>query len=418
MRVHGIGHTDIGKKRQQNEDSFFANDDLGLYVVSDGMGGHAAGEVASSMAVATAERIVRERWSAVEAVRDGGLEPEELASIAREAVQEAAREVYDRATSPEGSAGMGCTLTVLLVAGSAAAMGHVGDSRLYLCRDGTASQLSMDHTLAQELLSAGLFTAAELKVHPYAHVLSRSVGQQPAVQVDTLVFDVLPGDRLLLCTDGLTEYLPGADWLANRMREDKFDSVAETLVQHANEAGGHDNITAVVVRIDADEAEEPTLRELRQEVHGKLEALDSVFLFEDLSLALKARVLEACALESFEGGAKVIAQGAECDSLFVVVEGRFELSRDGERLGLLDPGEYTGITTLLHPRPARATLRVVDAGKLLRLDRTSFWRLVRLRPWLGAGLLERLGRRLSATLDLATDQPDTEKPPRLFGERF
>jgi serine/threonine protein phosphatase PrpC len=247
MRVHGIGHTDTGKQRTQNEDSFLVDDDLGLYVVSDGMGGHAAGEIASALAVAAVEGVVRERSAALDAAREGGLAQEELASIARAAVQAAARQVYHRATSPEGDAGMGCTLTVLLVAGSGAAMAHVGDSRLFLSRDGKMSQLSMDHTLAQELVRAGAFKPEDVRAHPYAHVLSRSVGTQPAVQVDTLEFDVLPGDRLVLCTDGLSEYVEDPAWLAAQIRDRSFDTLAEKLVSHANEAGGKDNITVLLV---------------------------------------------------------------------------------------------------------------------------------------------------------------------------
>jgi len=313
---------------------------------------------------------------------------------------------------------MGCTLTVLLVAGSAAALGHVGDSRLYLIRDGQGSQLSMDHTLAQELVRAGAFQPEDVKTHPYAHVLSRAVGTQPAVQVDTLVFDVVPGDRLVLCSDGLSEYVASNDWLASQLNDEPIDAVAERLVRHANDAGGRDNITAVVVAVEAEAAEQPVVESLREEVAGKHEALDSVFLFEDLSVALQARVLEACELDSFEANDEVVGQGKDCDSLLMVVDGEFELRRKDERLGTLAPGDYTGLTTLLHPRPARAALRATTAGRLLRLDKSSFWKLVRERPWLGVGLLERLGRRLSSTLDVATAPGASHVMPRMFGERF
>ena len=396
QQTRGLGRSDIGRKRQQNEDAFLVEDSLGLYVVSDGMGGHAAGEIAATMAIEAVEDVVRDHELLLEKVANRDEPRSRLVEVVEKAVVEASQRVFAAATAPDGPAGMGCTLTVLLVAGPAAVMAHVGDSRLYRVRNGEVSQLSMDHTVLNEMLRAGLLDDDEAERSPYKNVLSRAVGIHAAVRVDTLVLEALPGDRYLLCSDGFSNYLDDPDSLAERL-EGELAEIADALVASANEGGGRDNITVVVVDVSSDE--EQTERITR--VERNVDALGSVFLFEDADAPFLAHMLGACRSQRHKAGEVVVAEGAVCDSLFVVVKGSYELVVDDEVTGRFAAGSYTGVHFLLDPRPARATLRAAEPSRLLRLTSARFSQAIRERPWFGIALLEQLGRRLSRDLDSA-----------------
>lgn len=399
MHSVGYAHSDVGRKRDQNEDSCWTDDVLGIYIVSDGMGGHAAGEVASATAIETVVSALREKRELLRAVRRDQGDPEELVEAVNEALEKACSVVYKLAKSEADKAGMGCTLTVLVMAGRRAVMGHVGDTRLYLLRNESLSQLSVDHTMANELFKAGVIAEEEIKTHHYAHVLTRAIGTQRSVSVDTLKIDVVPGDVFLLCSDGLSDHVTGIEWLQREMTARTTDEIPEELVAFANAAGGDDNITCVAVEVNADDPEVDIVDELSTEIQGKFDALSSVFMFDTLNLALQARVLNHCKIESYQDGDVVIEQGELCEQLMVALDGSFELLCDGERVGLLEATDYAGATTLLAPRAARAAMRSVGAARLLILHRSPFWSLIKQRPWLGVGLLERLGRQISQDLD-------------------
>lgn len=407
----GSGASDVGRLRDQNEDSFYLDDERGLYVVADGMGGHSGGEIASAAAIATVARVIGEQRDAIAALRKKKIDPHALAAIARAAVEAACAEVFEKAAAKPLLTGMGCTLTMLLVLDNKAVMAHVGDTRLYLAREHNVSQLSTDHTMANELANAGLIERSEVADHQYASVLSRAIGTKPTVMVDTLVLDIIPGDRFLICSDGLHDYIEDESWLSPQLTGDDAETVAEELVSYANSVGGRDNITALVIDIRADEPEIEIVDEMSVDVSHQFLALESVFLFEGLSMALLARVLNHCELDVYEAGKIVIEQGEPCSQLMVVVDGRFEVSRDGEADGILGAGEHAGATTLLGPRVARASLTALERSRLLIMRRKPFWALIRARPWLGVGLLERLGRRLSRDLDRSIEEredPETK----------
>jgi serine/threonine protein phosphatase PrpC len=418
MHPVGAASSDVGRLRDQNEDSFYLDDERRLYLVADGMGGHSGGEVASAMAIATVSREIGARREALSQLRGPKPDLEQLAAIARDAVEVACGEVYERSRSDKHLSGMGCTLTALLVLDTKAVMAHVGDTRLYLYRDGKVSQLSTDHTMANELCNAGLIELDEVDTHQYASVLSRAIGSKPHVMVDTLVFDVVPGDRFLLCSDGLHDYIENVGWLAPQLQGNDLEKVVEELVSYANSVGGRDNITALVVEVRADEPEVEIVDEMSVDVSHQFLALESVFLFEGLSLALLARVLNHCELRQCDAGDVVIREGDPCAQLMVVVDGRFDVSHldDAQRDvvdGELKTGDHAGATTLLSPRKARATLTAAERSKLLVLQRQPFWKLIRARPWLGVGLLERLGRRLSVDLDRSiAERDDAPLAPR------
>ena len=237
--------SDTGRKRRRNEDNYVAAPPL--FAVADGMGGAQAGEVASKLAA-----------SAVEGGRDGSLRGlDRVAAL----IQEANRRVYERATSDPAASGMGTTMTVALVEGQTVTIGHVGDSRAYLVRDGRMEQLTDDHSLVNELLKSGKLSPEEAEVHPQRSVITRAVGTDPDVDVDAFTIEAQDGDVFLLCSDGLTDMVEDEDILelVDKYRED-LDRAVKSLVAAANRGGGEDNITAVAFRIGPAEDRDATVQ--------------------------------------------------------------------------------------------------------------------------------------------------------------
>lgn len=224
--------TDIGRVRTHNEDSVLAQPPL--FVVADGLGGHEAGEVASSIAVET--------------LRDHAPRRPDAKALAR-AVKAANREVIRSAREGFGKQGMGTTMTAAIVEGTHIAIAQVGDSRAYLLRSGVLQQITEDHSMVGDLIRRGQLTEAEARYHPNRSVITRALGTDPAMVADTYEVEAGPGDRLLLCSDGLTGMLEDG-LIAETLLAYRDPAVAaRALIDAANEAGGHDNISAVVVDI-------------------------------------------------------------------------------------------------------------------------------------------------------------------------
>lgn len=227
--------TDTGRRRLQNEDAFVC--DPPLYAVADGMGGAQAGEIASRLAVSTLEQ------------RDGARRGEETVA---ELVRAANTRIFQRALDDPALAGMGTTITAMLVDDRAGtiAVAHVGDSRAYLVRDRALEQLTADHSLVAELVRSGRLTPAEAEQHPHRSVITRALGTEAEVEVDTFTVAMQEGDLFLLCSDGLTAMLADSEIVAILAETDGDpDRAADALVGAANRAGGEDNITVVVLEI-------------------------------------------------------------------------------------------------------------------------------------------------------------------------
>ncbi len=237
IRVQAIGRTDVGRVRDANEDAFLVGDSS--FAVADGMGGHLAGEVASATALGPIQDL------------DGRVFADSLDATAalRDAVVAANREVSDKSAAAPSYRGMGTTLTAVMVEGRRAHIAHVGDSRAYLLRDGVFSQLTTDHTLVQRLIDEGRLTADEAANHPQRSVITRAIGVEQDVDVDAMTLDLLPDDRLLLCSDGLTG--PVSDEaIASLLAGPDLDRIPDDLIDAANDAGGPDNITTVILSFD------------------------------------------------------------------------------------------------------------------------------------------------------------------------
>jgi serine/threonine protein phosphatase PrpC len=245
VHITCAGRTDVGIIRSGNEDSYLMVPERGVFLVADGMGGHAAGEVASEMAV----RLISRELGSLR-----GLSDEQVAERMRTAIRSANAAIFQRTLTEHDKRGMGTTVTALVLFDTRFLIGQVGDSRCYLQRDAKLTQVTKDHSYVQEQVDAGYLTPEQARSHPYSNVITRCVGANSDVIPDIYVGTVKPSDLFLLASDGLTGMLEDhqlAESLdAGQMPQQQVDR----LIEEANRHGGLDNITAILVRIDSVEA--------------------------------------------------------------------------------------------------------------------------------------------------------------------
>jgi PPM family protein phosphatase len=239
MRLSSFAGTDVGRTRSGNEDSYFCG--RTVFAVADGLGGHQGGEVASAAAVAPLAALDGREFA----------DPAEAAEALAAAIREANAAIIDQAAGDPGLWGMGTTVTAATLAGDRhLQLAHVGDSRAYLLRDGSLDQLTTDHTVVGELVRRGRLTPEQAAIHPERSILTRAVGLDPRVPVDTPdPLELVPGDQVLLCSDGLTETVPDPHIAELLTTGSDGDAACRALIDAANAAGGPDNITVVLIQV-------------------------------------------------------------------------------------------------------------------------------------------------------------------------
>lgn len=246
MRFICAARTDVGVVRSGNEDNYLMLADRGVFIVADGMGGHAAGEVASEMAV----QIIGNELAGLKSLDDGASGDKVM-----DALKKANRNIHDRTITEVDKQGMGTTASVLLVANTKYLIGQVGDSRVYLLRDGSLKQLTKDHSYVQEQVDAGFLTPEQARYHPYSNVITRCVGASPEVQPDVYQGEVKIGDLFLVASDGLTGMVDDRRLHTLLMSRAEPERKVHSLIAEANGRGGLDNITAIVVQVAPDDAQ-------------------------------------------------------------------------------------------------------------------------------------------------------------------
>jgi protein phosphatase len=243
MKTRVFGLTDIGRRRENNQDQLLVDDRHGVYAVADGMGGHAAGEVASQIAIEALEDAM-----SVDEWRSGAASAQEIFNKLEEAFKEGNRRICESVVTRGEWRGMGTTIVALVASGDKALIGHVGDSRAYLLRDGRLVRLTNDHSWVSEQVRLGLLTDEEAHKHPMRNIITRALGNRDELEVDVTQERFLPGDIFLLCSDGLSSML-NDDEIRQTLSDQSRDpeNACRMLVDQANDRGGDDNITVVVL---------------------------------------------------------------------------------------------------------------------------------------------------------------------------
>lgn len=250
MKLIASGLSDIGRKRTHNEDNFLVNKELGLFVVADGMGGHSGGEFASRLAVSTIEEVIKGLTNDPEATVISGVNTADAdhGDQLRYAIEVASSKIYDRALYDEELKGMGTTTVAVYFRDELAYIANVGDSRAYLFHANRIHQVTTDHSLVGEQLEAGVITAKDARGHKLKNIITRSVGYQEEVTIDVKKHELHMGDKILLCSDGLSNMVVDQE-IENTVVGYSTEEACRRLIEKANENGGDDNVTVLIIEV-------------------------------------------------------------------------------------------------------------------------------------------------------------------------
>ncbi|MBA3395384.1 MAG: protein phosphatase 2C domain-containing protein [Deltaproteobacteria bacterium] len=403
--IVGAAATHVGKVREHNEDAHFFDADAGLFVVCDGMGGHAAGEVASGVAI----RTIRQRWTSelVQTAIDHWLEQgtpdakKQLLAAVRGGVIAAHDAILKEAASDDAKAGMGTTLVGAVTVGNELVFAHAGDSRAYIVRDGIAMQLTEDHTLLSRLLAAGIDVDLSGEGARFRSMLTNALGIGQECKVSTFVVPLADGDRFLLCSDGISEYVPEPEVGKVLTTQPSPARAAQKLIELALERGGGDNATAVVIRVlEAGETPQPV--ELRRKDDAAIQACP---LWERLSPQQRLRALRIALARDLGVDERLPAHTLGDRVAWIIIEGQLE--RDGQELG---PGSFVYPESLVagSAAPDRDSLAVTRSevrGLVLRAD--DFREICDEDAELAEVLLDTLGKLIARRGASSTPTGDT-----------
>lgn len=404
MNLQSFSATHIGKVKDQNEDFYYASEEEGLFLVADGMGGHAAGEVASRMAVATVLEVLRPKLKELHelAAVDAAENRQQILDALENAVQRADQAIYTRALTEPEKRGMATTIDILFVTAGGAFIAHVGDSRVYLVRHRQSNLLTADHSLANHLLSQGKLSPEEIEKIPHRHSLMRALGMAGGTQVDTIHLDIMKGDRFLLCTDGLSHYFTGPDDLLPLIQGDLTPETAEEMIRFANDRGGRDNTSVIAVSVF-----DPGVSHKHIETTQKIHLLQHISLFKNLSYQEMLQLLPLTQEINVAQNQTLIREGEPGEELFILLSGQVEVSAEGVNITTLGAGHQFGELALVDDRPRSATVKALEPSRLLVLKRQSFRQLTRsgeLAPKLLWNLIFDISERLRNTSWQLTEQ--------------
>ncbi|OIP40289.1 MAG: hypothetical protein AUK47_08805 [Deltaproteobacteria bacterium CG2_30_63_29] len=399
MRVRAGGASEVGKVREHNED-FYGVDPKGhIFVLADGMGGHAAGEVASRMAC---EGIVRallpHREGLVELADDGRPDSRQtLLSALRGAVIAAERAIFDAVAGEPERKGMATTLDLVFLGAGTAFVAHVGDSRVYLLRGDTGRLLTTDHTVSNFLKAQGK-TETEIAAHPHRDKLVRALGMSGGAEIDTLQLDMRVGDRLVMCSDGLYRYLKNPMHLAQLYGPRDPSEASKALCDFAIECGGVDNVTVICV-----EVLDPGARPTSVETDSKISALGNISLFQNLTYQEMLQVMPITYERHFKTGEVIINEGESGEELYLLIRGTCDVVAGDIKLATIKTGHPFGELSLVDNQPRSATVSAAEDCGVLVIRRADFEMLTQSGP-LATKLLWNVINDLAARLRAASDR--------------
>jgi PPM family protein phosphatase len=405
MDIAAQALTDIGRKKRSNEDTFLIDRNLKLYIVADGMGGHAAGEVASAQAVESAHAVVKEGLNELNSW-DQETTRRHILSVIESAVRIAGRDIHQMAEHDISKRGMGTTVSLLLITPTRGYIAHVGDSRIYLVRDEEVFQLTEDHSLIHELIRSKKLTPEEAKQSPYRNALTRAVGVYADVEVDLLDFEIAENDTFLLCSDGLSNYLQSEQEILKVIQEDDFEATSQRFIDLANARGGKDNITSLLLRINSRGSQS-------DDIAFRLNILRKMPIFQHLEYVELIEVLNVSQQKTFTSTTEIFAEGIEGDQMFIILEGRISIRKGGKEVVTLGQGGHFGEMALMDRNKRSASAIAVEETRVIVVQRRPLFHLMQQNNEIAVKLLWCFMQVLNQRLRYTTDDLEREREQRL-----
>ncbi|GMV39392.1 MAG: hypothetical protein AMXMBFR64_11080 [Myxococcales bacterium] len=416
MQVQFAARTDVGRVRQHNEDNFLVDRKYQLYIVADGMGGHACGEVASATAVNVIRENILKNREILEEFEQGdpSVTRRDILALLEHSVQHACYRIFEKGLANPRQRGMGTTVSMMLVAGGRGFVAHVGDSRVYLVRQGQVHQLTEDHSLLNELLKHGKVKSLKDIDHRFKNAVTRAVGVYESVEVDTLDFDILPGDRYLLCSDGLTGYTD-SEIILQKTKGDDLEKIVEDFITFANAKGGKDNITAIYLTVAEDDKQGDY-----EHVKLKFETLKGLSLFKYLSYQELVKVMNIAGERTFRPGELIFEEGVAEDVLYILLAGTVDIRKGDVEIAVLKRGVHFGEMSLVDSSPRSATAVARDDVRVLTITRKDFYGVLRKNSTIAVKMLwsfiKALTIRLRRTSDELSKVKSMQASDRMTGE--
>lgn len=371
--------TDPGRMGAGNHDAWYANDEYGVYAVADGASAP-AGEFAAQLVAQTIGENARELAAVAAAAataRDPSRGRREVFDQLQGLLERVNGDLHALVRDDANLKGAAATATVMLLAEEGIFLAHVGDTRAYVLRQGVLERLTEDHTMANDMVRSGKVSPDEVARFRFRNVVSRSLGPQPAVQVDVTYVDAQPGDLLLLCTDGLSDHTQEVD-IVRVLREGGVMRPAARLCELANLGGGGDNVTAVVVALPPAREQSTVVAHLGAMQHSqRLDVLKHLFFCQHLTDDERAKVISYVHEQKAAAGQTIVRQNEPGSDLFLIVQGSLDVWVDGARVNTLGPGGHFGEIALVSGQARSATVVAREPVRLFRLGRDDFFDLSR-----------------------------------------
>jgi serine/threonine protein phosphatase PrpC len=390
MEVNFYAQTDVGQVRQRNEDCLFTDPENGIYIVCDGMGGHDDGHIASKYTTEIVSEYIKNNTELYQVNKLTINHKQKIKRMVSAAINEAAKKVYQLSLKQELESGMGTTVVMALKVGNEILVSHVGDSRCYLRRGQKLHQLTEDHTLGNELLKSGEMTPEAVENFAQAEALSQAVGIGDHVQVSHVYVQTRTGDKLILCSDGLTKYAGKKEIF--QLFANSLEPAVASSIEYANKLGGKDNITIIGLEIEKEQDSQEV------DADEKLESLKKLPIFRDLNYRELNIVLENMSEQHFKAGDNIITQGLMGEDLFILLDGMVDILINDTKVNEVSKGNAFGEISLIDKQPRSATVQAQTDLITINISRKDFLSLIKKENYLGVKLLWNMSRHLGKLL--------------------
>lgn len=393
---------DVGKVRKNNEDFVRIDNELQAFCIADGVGGEAAGEVASQMACdGVIEELKLRRDEIRRFTQDSTPESRQnILKILQESVERTCAKIYKDAQSNFKHAGMSSTLEVALLARNYVLTAHVGDSRIYLIRGNSVHALTEDHKVGVQMVKQGVWTLDQAKRSSYSNTLTRAMGGQEFVEVDVGQIELMPHDRFLMCTDGLYDGIADDEILKLNQRTVSLKQSLQALQSRAYDRGARDNLSGILFECTTDESS------VQGEVdaESKLKTLKHVHLFRYLNYAELNKVLGMTRAIRVASRGVLIREGDQGKEMFVILSGSVLVQKGGKEVAVLSAGQMVGEMSIIDQAPRSATVIALESTEVLAMSRESFVAFMRKESQISVKVLWAMAVELNQNLRKTTEK--------------